>query len=327
MRRREFLAFVGIAAIASARPVRGQQADHVRRIGVLFGVSGGDAQQSIEAFETALREHGLQNHVNVQLMYRFGTSTADLAAANAKEIVALKPDLILVSTSPGVAAILRETRSIPTVFTNVADPVGSGFVSSFSRLGGNITGFANFEPSMSGKWLEILKDLAPSVRRVMILFNPETAPNAAYFPSLKVAAPSLSIELFPTPAHDPAEIEAAVSSFAKEANGGVIPFPDITMYTHRKILIGLTAKYQLPAVYGYRMFVSDGGLVSYGLNGIEPLRRAADYVDRILKGANPSDLPVQGPVKFELGVNLKTAKALGLTIPLSLLAQADEVIE
>ncbi len=217
-------------------------------------------------------------------MYRFGTSTADLAAANAKEIVALKPDLILVSTSPGVAAILRETRSIPTVFTNVADPVGSGFVSSFSRPGGNITGFANFEPSMSGKWLEILKDLAPSVRRVMILFNPETAPNAAYFPSLKVAAPSLSIELLPTPAHDPAEIEAAVSSFAKEPNGGVISFPDITMYTHRKIIIGLMAKYQLPAVYGYRIFVSDGGLVSYGLNGIEPLRRAADYVDRILKG-------------------------------------------
>jgi putative tryptophan/tyrosine transport system substrate-binding protein len=329
MRRREFIGLLGAAAIVSPRVALGQQTGRVPQIGVLLATYESDpgTKRSIEALERGLQEIGLRNGPNIHLVYRFGTVTADLAAKHAKELVDLKPDLIVVATSPGVAAVLRETRTIPVVFVNVADPVGSGFISTFARPGGNITGFSNFESSMSGKWLEILKEIAPTVRRVLILHNPETAPDAAYFPSLNATAPLVSLELFPAPVHDPAEIDVAVSSFAKEPNGGVIAFPDIYMFVHRQVVIGLTAKYALPAVYGFARFVRDGGLVSYGLDNLHPYHQAASYVDRILKGANPGELPVQGPVKFEMAINLKTAKALGLTIPQSFLLRADEVIE
>ena len=202
----------------------------------------------------------------------------------------------MVSRSPGVAAILKETRTIPVVFVHVADPVRSGFVSAFARPGGNVIGFANFEPSMGGKWVEVLKEISQNVRRVLLLFNPDTAADAAYFPSLNAAAPSAAVELFPAPVYSPAEIENAIQAFGQEPNAGAIIFPDIYMVVHRQLVIGLVAKYGVPAVYGYRFFVRDGGLVSYGIDDHDPLRRAPSYVDRILKGAKPSELPVQGPI-------------------------------
>jgi putative tryptophan/tyrosine transport system substrate-binding protein len=235
--------------------------------------------------------------------------------------------VIVAATTPGIAALLRETRTIPIVFVQVADPVGQGFIANLARPGGNITGFTNFEFSLGGKWLEMLKEIAPQVARVALIFNPDTLPHAAFVDSFETAAPSFAVQSVPISVHGPTEIEVAINAFAQEPNGGLVVLPDITFAVHRHQIIGLAAKYHLPAIYGFSYFAKDGGLVSYGPDPVDPFRRAPAYVDRILKGTNPGELPVQAPTKFELVINLKTAKTLGLTVPPSLIARANEVIE
>jgi putative ABC transport system substrate-binding protein len=246
----------------------------------------------------------------------------------AKEIVALQPDVILSHITPTTAALLQQTRTMPIVFAAVSDPVGSGFVASFSRPGGNVTGFTSIEPTMAGKWLELLKEIAPRVARVAFLFNPVTAPYAKYFLNpLKVAAPSLGVQAIAAPVRDTSELESVVAAQAREPNSGLIVTPDSFMDVHRAEVTSLAARFHLPAVYPFRQFSEVGGLLSYGNDQADNFRRAAVYVDRILTGAKPSELPVQAPVKFELVVNLKTAKALGLDVPPLLQQRADEVIE
>ena len=246
----------------------------------------------------------------------------------AKELVALQPDLILSHSTPTTAALLQQTRTIPIIFAIVADPVGSGFVASFPRPGGNVTGFTNIEPTMAGKWLELLKEIAPRVARVAFLFNPATAPYAEYYLNpFKAAAASFAVEAIAAPVRDTSELESVIAAQARAPNGGLIVMPDTFMTTHRAEITSLAARYRLPAVYPFRVFTELGGLLSYGNDLIDNFRRAATYADRILKGAKPSELPVQAPVKFELVINLKTAKALGLDVPLHLQQRADEVIE
>ena len=246
----------------------------------------------------------------------------------AKELVALQPDLILSQSTPTTAALLQQTRTIPIIFAIVADPVGSGFVASFPRPGGNVTGFTNMEPTMAGKWLELLKEIAPRVARVAFLFNPATAPYAEYYLNpFKAAAASFAVEAIAAPVRDTSELESVVAAQAREPNGGLIVMPDTFMTAHRVEITSLAARYRLPAVYPFRFFAELGGLLSYGNDLIDNFRRAATYADRILKGAKPSELPVQAPVKFELVINLKTAKALGLDVPVHLQQRADEVIE
>jgi putative ABC transport system substrate-binding protein len=246
----------------------------------------------------------------------------------AKEFVALQPDLILTQNTPTTAAMLQQTRTIPIVFANVADPVGSGLVASFPRPGGNVTGFINLEPTMAGKWLELLKEIAPRVARAAFLFNPATAPYAEYFLNpFKAAAASFAVEAIVASVHNTSELESVVAAQARAPNTGLVVMPDSFTSAHRAEIMSLAARYRLPAVYPYRFFTEGGGLLSYGSDLVDNFRRAATYVDRILKGAKPSELPVQAPVKFELVINLKTAKALGLEVPPMLLARADEVIE
>jgi len=330
MRRREFIALLGGgAAIALPRVVVGQQAHRVPRVGVLMALPESDPENKprVEAFQQGLRELGLQDGRNIRIDYRWGTAHPDQAARNAKELVDLNPDVIIVASSPGVVALLRETRTIPIVFLQVGVPVEQGFIASLARPGGNVTGFTNFEFSLGGKWLEVLKEIAPQVARVVLIFDPDTVPYAAFVHSAEAAAPSFAVQTFPPPVHDPTEIETVIKAFAQEPNGVLLVLPDITMNIHRQRVIGLAAKYRLPAVYGFRFAATDGGLVSYGPDPVDPFRRAPTYVDRILKGANPGELPVQAPTKFELVINLRTAKMLGLTVPPALLARADEVIE
>ena len=246
----------------------------------------------------------------------------------AKELVALQPDLILSHNTPTTAALLQQTRTIPIIFAIVSDPVGSGFVASFPRPGGNVTGFTNIEPTMAGKWLELLKEIAPRVDRVAFLFNPATAPYAEYYLGpFKAAAASLAVEAIAAPVHDTSELESVIAAQAREPNGGLVVMPDSFLVAHRAEITSLAARYRLPAVYPFRFFVELGGLLSYGNDLLDNFRRAATYADRILKGAKPSELPVQAPVKFELVINLKTAKALGLNIPMALQQRADELIE
>jgi putative ABC transport system substrate-binding protein len=246
----------------------------------------------------------------------------------AKELVALEPDLILSHITPTTAALLQQTRTIPIIFATVSDPIGSSFVASFSRPGGNVTGFTSIEPTMAGKWLELLKEIAPRVARVAFLFNPVTAPYAEYFLNpLKVAAPSLGVEVIAAPVRDTSELESVVAAQAREPNSGLIVTPDSFMDVHRAEITSLAARFHLPAVYPFRQFSEVGGLLSYGNDQLDNFRRAAVYVDRILRGAKPSELPVQAPVKFELVINLKTAKALGFNVPPLLQQRADEVIE
>jgi putative ABC transport system substrate-binding protein len=246
----------------------------------------------------------------------------------AKELVALQPDLIFASTTPATAVLLQQTRTIPVIFANVADPVGSGFVASFSRPGSNVTGFTLEEPTMAGKWLELLKEVAPRVARAAFLFNPATAPFAEYYLNpFKVAARSIGVEAIAVHVHNTSELESVVAAQAREPNGGLVVIPDLFTRAHRTEITSLAARYRLPAVYSLRSFTELGGLLSYGSDQNDNCRRAASYADRILMGANPSELPVQAPVKFELVINLKTAKALGLEIPPTLRARADELIE
>jgi putative ABC transport system substrate-binding protein len=331
LRRRDFITLLGGAAGTWPLIVHAQQTERVQRIGVLMGYaqSDSDAQAKVAAFRESLQKLGwVEGRIRIDTRWPIPADTESMQRF-AKELVALQPDLILSHITPTTAALLQQTRTIPIIFATVSDPVGSGFVASFSRPGGNVTGFTSIEPTMAGKWLELLKEVAPRIARVVFLFNPSTAPYAEYFfwNPLKVAAPSFGVEVIAAPIRDTSELESVVAAQAHEPNSGLIVTPDSFMDVHRAEITLLAARFHLPAVYPFRQFSEVGGLLSYGNDQLDNFRRAAVYADRILRGTKPSELPVQAPVKFELVINLKTAKALGLTVPPTLLARADEVIE
>ena len=330
MRRREFIGLVGGAAAAWPLAARAQQPDQMRRIGVLMGYAESDleAQAWVTAFVQGFKELGWIVGRNVSIDYRFGAGDADRMRAYAEELVGLAPAVILAHTSPVMAALQQATRTIPIVFVDVFAPVGQRFVSNLARPGGNITGFSSVEPEIGGKWLGVLKEVAPLLARVAVIFNPETGPFSPLFlRAVEMAAPSFAVQPIATPVHNAADIETAISSIDREPGGGFIVGPDTFTYVHRERIAALAARHRLPAVYPLRGFTASGGLLSYGIEQNEQLAQAAIYIDRIFRGAKPGDLPVQAPTKFELVVNLKTAKALGITIPPSLLVRADEVIE
>jgi putative ABC transport system substrate-binding protein len=330
MRRREFITAIAGSAAAWPLAAHAQQPEPMRRIGVLMGFPESDsqAQSFIAAFRDGLQKLGWTNGRNIRIDTRWPGFDAESRQRFAKELVALQPDLILSHTTPTTAALLQQTRTIPIIFATVTDPIGSGFVASLPRPGGIVTGFTLIEPTMATKWVELLKEIAPRVNRVAMLFNPATATYADYFlKPFKAAAPSFAVEAIVAPARDTSELESVIAAQAREPNGGLIVMPDSFTDAHREEITSLVARYRLPAIYAYRFFAALGGLLSYGADLGDNFRRAADYVDRVLKGEKPADLPVQAPTKFELAINLKTAKVLGLTVPPSLLAQADEVIE
>ena len=327
--RREFITLLG-GAVAAGRSRRARsRPSAMRRIGVLIGASADDldAQARMAAFRQGLQQSGWTEGRSVQTEVRWGAGNADLHRKYAMELAALAPDVILAGGSSTVAPLLRATRTIPIVFAFVADPVGSGFVNSLSRPGGNATGFMQSEYSLSGKWLELLKEIAPGVTRAAVVRDAAITAGIGQFAVIQSVAPPLGIEVSAINVHDADEIERAVAAFAQLGNGGLIVTGSALTGVHRDLIFALAARHKLPAVYSNRLYVNGGGLVSYGANFVDQYRRAAGYVDRILKGEKPADLPVQAPTKYELVINLKTAKALGLTVPPSLLARADEVIE
>jgi putative ABC transport system substrate-binding protein len=330
MRRRDFIMLVGGAA-SLALPSVARAQEQMKRVGALIGYaeSNIEGQANVAAFREGLQKLGWTEGGNIRIDTRWATpGDAQARQRLAKELVALQPDLILSNNTPTTAALLQQTRTIPIVFGNVSDPVGSGFVASFPRPGGNVTGFTNLEPAMTGKWLELLKEIAPPVSRVAILFNPATAPYTDfYLKPFKAAAPSFAVEAIAAPVRDASELEPIIAAQARSPNGGLIVMTDSFMVGHGEKIVSLAAHYRLPAVYPYRFFAELGGLLSYGNDRLDNFRRAATYADRILKGAKPSELPVQAPAKFELVINLKTAKALGLDVPLHLQQRADAVIE
>jgi putative tryptophan/tyrosine transport system substrate-binding protein len=327
MNRRAFILALGGAAAAWPVAARAQQ-ERMRRIGVLMPFVAGDPEAQVRStvFAQTLQQLGWTVGRNLQIDYRFAGGEADRVRQNAAELVALAPDVIMTVGSITVAPIQRATRTIPIVFTNVADPVGAGIVQSLARPGGNATGFTNFEYSMSGKWVELLKQIAPHVRRAAVLRDPTAAAGIGQFAAIQGVAQSLGVELTPVAARDTAELERSMAAFARSANSGMIVTAGGTGF-RRDLIIRLASRHKLPAVYPFRYYAKDGGLISYGPDTLDPVRRATEYVDRILKGEKPADLPVQAPVKYELAINLKTAKALGLEVPTTLLARADEVIE
>jgi putative ABC transport system substrate-binding protein len=330
MRRRDLITLVGGAAVAWPLALRAEQSPAMRRIGVLMGIAenDADAKPRARAFQQGLQELGWTEGRNVRIEYRWAAADREHMRAYAAELVALAPDLILANTTPVVAALLNATRTIPIVFVNVVDPLGPGFVASLARPGGNITGFLVFEFSMGGKWLQTLKQVAPRVKRVAVIFNPQTAPfGESFVRVVQAAAPAFAVETVAARVTDIAELESAVASLAGMPDGGLIVLPDLFTTSHRDTIIALAAKNHLPAIYPFRYFAASGGLVSDGVDGADLFRRSASYVDRILKGGKPGELPVQAPTKFELVINLKTAKALNLTISSDLLARADAVIE
>ena len=329
MRRREFITLLCSAAVAWPIAARGQQPEQMRRIAVLMNRATDDPEDQayLAAFRQALQQLGWPEGRNVQIDYRWASGDADLVRKYAAELVALAPDVILAAGSPSVAALQRVTRSLPIVFVRVSDPVGGGLVDSLARPGGNVTGFMQFEYSFSGKWLELLKQIAPQVTRAAVLRNSDNRAGTGEFAAIQSMAQSLNVELRPVDTRDAGEIESAVAAFARSPNGGLIVAPSATTGGNRDLIVTLAARHKLPAVYADRSDITSGGLISYGVDRVDQFRRAAGYVDRILKGEKPADLPVQAPTKYELVINLKAAKALGLTIPPSLLARADEVIE
>jgi putative ABC transport system substrate-binding protein len=308
---------------------RAQQRGGMRRIGVIMGIAEDDpeARARIGAFLQGLQDLGWTVGGNVQIDYRWTAGDAERIRTYAAELVALAPDVILATGSATTGPLLQATRSVPIVFAIVPDPVGAGFVESLARPGGNATGFIMFEYGMSAKWLELLKQIAPNVKRVAVIRDPGISAGIGQFGAIQAAAPSFAVEITPVSVRDAAEIERIVAGFAGSPNSGLIMTAGPLSWVHRDLIIALAARHKLPAVYFQRHFVTDGGLISYGPDFADQYRRAAGYVDRILKGEKPADLPVQAPTKFELVINLKTAKALGLIVPQSLLAQADEVIE
>jgi putative tryptophan/tyrosine transport system substrate-binding protein len=329
MRRREFIAGLG-SVPAWPLAARAQQGERVRRIDVLMAYAESDpeGQALVAAFREGLQKLGWTEGHNIRVDTRWAAADVELIQRFAREIVELRPDLILTQNTPTTAAMLQQTRSIPIIFATGSDPVGSGFVASFARPGGNVTGFIDMEASLGGKWLALLKEIAPRITRVAFLFNPATAPFAEFYLNpFRVAAPSLAVEAIAAPVHDTSSLESVIATHAREPNGGLIAMPETFLNVHRAEVTSLAARYHLPTIYPWRFYTKLGGLLSYGIDLLDNYRRAALNADRILKGATPSELPVQAPVKLDLVINLKTAKALGLTVPQTLLVLADELIE
>jgi putative ABC transport system substrate-binding protein len=329
MRRREFITLVGGAAAAWPLAARAQQGEPMRRVGALMSTAADDpeGQARIAAFQQGLQQFGWTIGRNVRIDSRWPAGDSERIRRYAAELVALSPDVILATGSAAAGPLLQATRTVPIVFVIVPDPVGAGLVNSLARPGGNATGFIQFEYAISGKWLELLKEIAPRVTRAAVLRDPAITGGIGQFGAIQAVAPSLGVEVSPVNVRDAGEIERAIADFARSPNGGLIITGSALAVVHRHLVITLAAKHQLPAVYFQRTFVADGGLISYGADVVDQYRRAASYVDRILKGEKPADLPVQAPTKYELVINLKSAKALGLEIPSSVLARANEVIE
>jgi putative ABC transport system substrate-binding protein len=329
IRRREFVVTLGGAA-AWPLGARAQQTQRARRIGILMGV-GDDVETKgwLVTFNQRLEQLGWQVGRNLQIDERWTTGDPERNRRFAGELLAMQPDAVFAFSSVAVAALLHENRSVPIVFTAISDPVGSGFVQSLARSGGNATGFTNFVPTMAAKWLEVLKEIAPQIQHAALLFNPQTAPYVSeyYRGPFEAAAPAFGVRASAAIVHEMPEIETAMAALAREPGGGLVVPPDNFSYVHRSMIFALAARHRLPAVYPFRFMAREGGLVSYGVDLGETFPRAAEYIDRILGGAKPADLPVQAPTKFELVINLKVANALGLTVPPTLLARADEVIE
>jgi ABC-type uncharacterized transport system substrate-binding protein len=328
MRRREFITLLG-GAVMWPLAARGQQTERMRRIGILLNARADDPafQTWLGAFLQGLALLGWTIGRNVRIETRWSGGKADDTRRYAAELVALAPDVLLAHGASTVGPLLQATRTVPIVFPVVGDPVGAGFVDSLARPGGNATGFMVFEYSLTGKWLELLKEIAPSVRRVAVLRDATQGAGTSQFAAIQTAAPSLRMEVNPVNMRDAGEIDRAIAAFARSPNGGLIVTAGASAYVHRDLIITLAARHKLPAVYPVRYFVISGGLISYVADYVHHYQRAADYVDRILKGEKPADLPVQAPTKYELVINLRTAKALGLDVPPMLLARADEVIE
>jgi putative ABC transport system substrate-binding protein len=331
MKRRDFITLFGGAAAAWPLAARSQQAENTRRVAVLMAYTEDDPEgRNLRlAFEKALERLGWTADRNALMEYRWAGGDIDRMRMFAKELVALQPDVILANTTPVIAAFQRETRTIPIVFVVASDPVGDGFVASLRRPNGNITGFLHLEASTGGKWLELLKEIAPQLRRAAIMFNPDTAPGGGsyYSPAFEAAAQAFRVQPIIARVRSDADIEAAITSLASQPGGGLVVMSDGFVRVHRQTIIGATARHRIPAVYPLRVNATDGGLLAYGPYYVDLFRQAASYVDRILRGEKPADLPVQAPTKYELVINLKTAKALGLEVPATLLARADEVIE
>jgi putative ABC transport system substrate-binding protein len=330
MKRREFISLLGGAAVWPLA-ARAQKSDAtVRRIGVLSGLAENDPEgrARVAAFQEGLQKLGWTEGRNVRIDVRWGTTEAATMQRLASELVAQQPDLIVTQNSPGTATILRQTRVIPIIYVNAVDPIGSGFVASLARPGGNVTGFISLEGAIAGKWLGLLKEIDPRLARVAFLFNPATAPFFEYYLApFRAAAPSFAVEAIAAPVRDLAELESAIAALAGAPNGGLMVMPDVFLVAHRTAVTSLAARHAVPAIYPFHYFTEVGGLLSYGSDQLDNYRRAASYADRILKGEKAGELPVQVPVKFEMTINLKTAKTLGLDVPVHLQQLADEVIE
>jgi putative ABC transport system substrate-binding protein len=329
MRRRELIGIIGGAAVWPYL-ARAQKADRTRVVGVLMGFAESDpnAQHLVGAFRTALRTLGWSEENNLRVELRWGAGDPDRMRKYARELVDLRPDAILAQTTPVLRAVAAETHTIPIIFAVVSDPIGGGFAESLTRLGGNITGFTDAEPSMGGKWLQFLKEIDPRAKKAALIFNPATAPPLKfYLPSIEAAASSLAIEVSVAPIHSSDEFEGVIAAQSLDSGGGIIVMPDGFNTTHRDLIIALAARHRVPAIYFNRYFAESGGLIAYGDDYAELFRQAAWYMDRVLRGANPGELPIQLPAKFELAINIKTAEALGVSVPSSLLGSADLVIE
>jgi putative tryptophan/tyrosine transport system substrate-binding protein len=332
LRRRQFITLLGGAAAAWPLPARAQQGERVRRIGLLMGTADDrEGETRVAALKRGLQELGWTDGRNIQIETRFGGADTSRIRADAAELVALAPDIIVGQTTPVIRALRQATSSIPIIMAAVTDPVGQGFVSSLAHPGGNITGyvtgFSQFEYGLSGEWLGVLKEVAPKVTRAAVIRDPANAPGIGQFDAIQAVAPSLGVEVSPFNVRDAGEIERTITAFSQSSNGGLIVTGSALAVVHRELIIALAARNSLPAVYFERLFVTRGGLISYGPDLLDQFRRAAGYVDRMLRGEKPADLPVQAPTKYELVINLKTAKALGLDVSATLLARADEVIE
>jgi putative ABC transport system substrate-binding protein len=328
MRRREFIVVLGGAAAAWPLPLCAQQVERVRHVCVLMGLdaNAAGAQSEAAALKRGLQERGWIEGRNLEVKFAWSGTSPDLIQSSAKELVGSQCEVIFGRSTLGVAALLKETHTLPIVFAAVVDPIGSGFIQSFAKPGGNVTGFQNYEFTMVGKWPQLLKELAPQLERIAFIYNPTTIPSG-FLHSLETVGPSMSVQIVQTPIYDTAEIDAAFAALGRESGTGLVVLPDIFLVTNRAQIIASAAKYRLPAIYTSSLWTKSDGLIAYGPDTPDLFYRAASYVDRILKGESPADLPVQAPTKYELIINLKTAKALGITVPPTLLGRADEVIE